>query len=149
MALREIVRWPDARLRETCAPAENVSLTLLADMFETMYAAPGRGLAAPQIGVMKRIFVMDPTWKEGEATPFICINPEILWRSQTQEVGTEGCLSIPGRPVAVARPAEITLAYDDARGMRHETHLSGFAARCAQHEMDHLNGITLMDHFHA
>lgn len=149
MALRKILQWPDARLTEVCAPTQEVSLTLLADMFETMYAAPGRGLAAPQIGVMSRVFVMDPTWKDGDATPYVCINPDIIARSETVTEGLEACLSIPDLALKVARPAEITLRYTDAQGQGHEAQLTGFAARCAQHEMDHLDGITLMDRINA
>jgi peptide deformylase len=118
---------------------------LVRDMFDTMYDAPGRGLAAPQVGVMQRVFVMDPTWKDGERTPVVCINPEILDMSDATAEGSEACLSIPGVSAPVTRPAEITLAYTDLEGMRQSAHLTGFAATCAQHELDHLNGVVIFD----
>ncbi|MCH2163844.1 MAG: peptide deformylase [Marinovum sp.] len=145
MAEQEIVLWPDLRLTEVCVPVEEVDLTLLADMFETMYAAPGRGLAAPQIGVMRRVFVMDPTWKDGVATPYVCINPEITARSDAQVTGAEACLSIPGVEAEIARAETITLRYQDAQMRMHENNFSGFAAACAQHELDHLDGKVIFD----
>lgn len=127
MTVRPIVKWPDPRLSEVCAPVENLTMLadLVRDMFETMYDAPGRGLAAPQIGVMQRVFVMDPTWKDGDRSPFVCINPEIHAAGDDTAQATEACLSIPG--------------------VWHETRLTGFAATCAQHELDHLNGVVIFD----
>ena len=106
MSILPILKWPDPRLSQACdpvAPGEDLS-RLVSDMLETMYDAPGRGLAAPQVGVMKRVFVMDCGWKEGDMTPVICINPEIIDRSQEMAGGEEGCLSIPGTPAEVSRP---------------------------------------------
>ena len=116
------------------------------DMLETMYAAPGRGLAAPQVGVMQRVFVMDVAWKTGTPTPVVCINPEILWRSAVVAMGDEGCLSIPGPITRVARSQAILMAWTALDGMRVQQRLSGFAAICAQHEYDHLEGIVTLDH---
>lgn len=147
MTVRPIVEWPDPRLSEVCAPVENLTglADLVRDMFETMYDAPGRGLAAPQIGVMQRVFVMDPTWKDGDRSPFVCINPVIHEARDDTAQATEVCLSIPGVSADVMRPTDITLGYTDLDGVRHETRLTGFAATCAQHELDHLNGVVIFD----
>lgn len=145
MAVLPILRWPDARLSEVCAPVSEIDLGLIADMFETMYAAPGRGLAAPQVGVMQRLFVMDAGWKEGEMTPLACIDPEIVAASDDRVSGPEACLSIPGIEAAVTRHGEITLRYRDVNGAGCETRLSGAAAVIAQHELDHLDGRVIFD----
>jgi peptide deformylase len=147
MSVLPIVTWPDPRLSQVCAPVDDPKLVsgLVQDMFDTMYDAPGRGLAAPQIGVMLRVFVMDPTWKDGDRTPFVCINPEILASSDATAEASEACLSIPGVAADVTRPTTITLAYTDLDGMRHERQLTDFAATCAQHELDHLNGVVIFD----
>ncbi|WP_439521450.1 peptide deformylase [Marivita sp.] len=147
MSILPIVTWPDPRLSQVCEPVRDpATLTdLVQDMFDTMYNAPGRGLAAPQVGVMQRVFVMDPTWKDGDRTPYVCINPEIVISGDTVAKNTEACLSIPGVSADVIRPTEITLAYTDLDGTRQETWLTGFAATCAQHELDHLNGIVIFD----
>lgn len=149
MTMRDIVLWPDARLTEVCAPIETITPdveTLAADMLETMYNAPGRGLAGPQVGTMHRIFVMDVEWKEGLPAPMVFINPEIEARSATQSVQSEGCLSIPGIMVEVSRPAEVTLRWTDLDGKAQRRMFSGFAAACVQHELDHLNGVMTLDH---
>ncbi|WP_430450051.1 peptide deformylase [Rhodophyticola sp.] len=145
MSLRPILRWPDPRLSETCTPVAGDIRELSADMLDTMYAARGRGLAAPQIGVLQRLFVMDVGWKEGSPTPLICVNPEILDRSERQVSGPEGCLSIPGITAQVARAEWIVLRWTDPAGMGQEARLDGFAAICAQHEYDHLDGIVTFD----
>ncbi|WP_028029360.1 peptide deformylase [Gemmobacter nectariphilus] len=148
MAILPILRFPDPRLRRPCTPVTQLDdrlRQLAADMLDTMYAAPGRGLAGPQIGVMQRIFVMDTTWKEGAPSPRVCLNPEILAASDDLVTRTEGCLSIPGVDCPVARPAEITLRWTDLSGAILEEHLTGFAATCAQHELDHLNGRLCID----
>ncbi|NYS24624.1 peptide deformylase [Rhodobacteraceae bacterium 2376] len=147
MARLPILRHPNPVLRRVALPVEDVATirALAADMLDTMYAAPGRGLAGPQVGVLRRIFVMDPGWKEGARDPFVCINPEILGASGRTEAGVEGCLSIPGLPLEVERPAEITLRWTDAEGTEHTRNLDGAAARCAQHELDHLNGRLILD----
>lgn len=148
MAVLPILRWPDPRLGLPCAPAEpGPALNrLAADMLDTMYAAPGRGLAAPQVGALLRLFVMDTTWKEGRCAPVVAVNPQILWRSDSTATGPEGCLSIPGPLPNVTRATEIDLAYTDLDGTPRRDRLTGFAAICAQHEYDHLDGILTLDH---
>jgi len=142
-----ILKWPDPRLAQRCAPVgagEDLS-ALISEMFATMYDAPGRGLAAPQVGVMKRFFVMDVTWKEGTPSPEVMINPEITDRSATLVEGEEGCLSIPGITAVVSRPDWVVIDWTDAEGRRQSRRLDGFAARCAQHELDHLDGLVTFD----
>jgi peptide deformylase len=115
-------------------------------MLETMYAAPGRGLAAPQVGETIRLFVMDPGWKEGRPAPVILLNPRVLWASPQRIKGPEGCLSIPGVTAVVERAAEVRLAWTAIDGTFREEVLDGFSAICAQHEIDHLDGIVTLDH---
>ena len=148
MSLRAILTWPDARLSLVCAPVPEITddiRVLAADMLETMYAAPGRGLAAPQVGEMQRLFVMDATWKEGKPDPMICINPKIIDQSDTTTTSAEGCLSIPGVEARVNRPESIRMQWTDLSGTSREADLTGFAALCAQHELDHLDGIVTLD----
>lgn len=143
--LREIVLYPDPRLTKMCAPVLEISAALVADMFATMYDAPGRGLAAPQIGVMDRIFVMDTGWKEGAARPMVFANPELL-SAEGQQVNEEGCLSIPDVPRRVARPARIEVMWLDETGAQRRGAFDGFDAACIAHEMDHLDGRVILDH---
>lgn len=145
--IRPIVFWPDPVLRRACAPvdAPDTVADLIRDMFDTMYDAPGRGLAAPQIGVSARVFVMDAGWKTGTPTPIAMINPEILWRSDDRITGAEGCLSIPGVMADVERFSEIRMRWTDLSGTVHERLLTGFDSVCAQHELDHLDGIVTFD----
>ncbi|RUS63478.1 peptide deformylase [Pseudorhodobacter sp. E13] len=148
MARHPILLLPDARLRQRCEPVTrfDADLEQLADdMLETMYAAPGRGLAGPQIGVMQRIFVMDVGWKEGRPSPLVCINP-VIRDSIGTAVNAEGCLSIPDRPVRIERAATIRLAWQDLAGRDCEGFFEGFASVCAQHERDHLDGILCIDY---
>jgi peptide deformylase len=143
-----IVRWPDPRLSIPCASAGEVDESLrrlAADMLETMYAAPGRGLAGPQVGVLRRIFVMDVTWKEGEPDPMVFLDPEIVWRSPQTRTAGEGCLSIPGIVAEVERAAEIEVVWRDLGGERHRRRFDGFAAVCIQHETDHVDGLVTFD----
>lgn len=143
---RPILRWPDPRLSQTCAAVGDADMRALAEeMLQIMYAAPGRGLAGPQIGVMQRIFVMDCQWKEGAPRPTVCIDPEIVEASEELATLSEGCLSIPGVLVEVTRPAAVRLRWRDASGARQDRWLEGFEARCAQHELDHLDGIVTFD----
>jgi peptide deformylase len=148
MAVLPILTWPDPRLKQPCAPAvaDAATRALAADLLETMYAAPGRGLAAPQVGAMVRLFVMDTTWKEGVLAPRIVLNPEVLWRSDRSETGPEGCLSIPGLTAEVSRPVAIRLRWNDLEGTTHDEVLTRFDAVCALHETDHLDGILTLDH---
>ena len=146
MAVLPILKWPDPRLSQRCAPVEQEQLDdLIADMFDTMYAANGRGLAAPQVGVMKRLFVMDCTWKEGKRSPMVMINPSIMAVERVPVTMEEGCLSIPGVATVVERPSWVVMAWTDADGQPQEQRLEGFAARCAQHEFDHLDGVVTFD----
>jgi peptide deformylase len=148
MAVLPILRWPDPRLATRCAPVkvDAEARRLAHDMLDTMYAAPGRGLAAPQVGVLRRVFVMDPAWKDGRPAPVILMNPSIIWASARRIRGPEGCLSIPGVTADVDRAAEVRLRWTAADGTLREETFGGFAAICAQHEMDHLDGIVTLDH---
>ena len=146
--IHPVLRWPDPILA-TIAPQSAVdapTIALARDMLETMYAANGRGLAAPQIGVLARVFVMDAAWKSGDPAPEVFINPEILWRSPQMASGPEGCLSIPGVVAEVMRHSELVLQWQMANGSVQAQKLTGFRAICAQHEIDHLDGIVTLDH---
>ncbi|WP_103332401.1 peptide deformylase [Pseudotabrizicola formosa] len=146
MPVRPILTWPDPRLATPCLPVGDEDVSSLAiDMLDTMYNAPGRGLAAPQVGVLKRLFVMDVTWKEGTPDPRIVINPQILWRSEDTVAGPEGCLSLPGISTEVTRARQIRMGWTDQHGRAQEETLTGFAAICAQHENDHLDGLVTFD----
>ena len=148
MAILPVILWPDPLLSAPCtrAPVDDSTLTLARDMLDTMYAAQGRGLAAPQVARLTRLFVMDATWKTGPQAPEIFINPEIIWRSDTTSIGPEGCLSIPGTVTDIARATEIILRWTTPEGAIAAQKLVGFRAICAQHEMDHLDGILTLDH---
>ncbi len=149
MAVLPILRWPDPRLTTRAGRIDGVTAgirRLAEEMLETMYAAPGRGLAAPQVGILQRLFVMDVGWKEGRPAPLVCLNPEVLWRSDVVATGAEGCLSIPGPTTSVRRAQAIRLAWHDLEGAWHEARLAGMAAICAQHEYDHLDGVLTLDH---
>ncbi|MEL6585703.1 MAG: peptide deformylase [Pseudomonadota bacterium] len=143
-----IVIHPDSVLRRVCADvSEDVTedvTDLARNMLATMYTAPGRGLAAPQVGVSLRLFVMDCTWKEGLPDPRVFVNPVIL-RAAGRQVNEEGCLSLPDQPRRVARPATLTLGFDGRDGRRSEV-FTGFAAACVAHEVDHLDGRLILDH---
>jgi len=148
MASRPIATVPDPVLRAPCAPVEafDEGLAALArDMLETMYAAPGRGLAAPQVGVALRLFVMDVGWTEGAPDPRVLVNPEVAFASQEVVTREEACLSIPGRASTVTRPERVRLRWRDLDGTPREGGFEGFAATCAQHEIDHLDGILCVD----
>jgi peptide deformylase len=154
MAMLPIVEVPDPRLRQISSPVEKVDddvRALVADMFETMYAAPGIGLAAIQVGVPKRILVIDlqePQEEGGEPVkdPRVFINPEILQASDQEVPYTEGCLSVPDQYAEVDRPDRIRARWLDLDGKAHEEEIEGLLATCLQHEMDHLNGILFIDH---
>jgi len=148
MSVRDILRWPDPRLSTVCKPVGGVTediRMLAADLFETMYAAPGRGLAAPQVGVLKRMFVMDATWKDDVCTPEVFIDPRITLADADVVEMEEGCLSIPGVTTPVARPAWVEVCWHDLDGAVHHRRFTGFAAACVQHEIDHLDGIVTLD----
>lgn len=148
MAILPILLLPDPRLRTACTPVDvfDANLKQLADdMLETMYAAPGRGLAGPQVGVMIRVFVMDTTWKEGRPHPLVFINP-VIKNSHGTAINTEGCLSIPDRAVRLERPDVVHLAWQDLAGRACEGFFEGIAATCVQHERDHLDGVLCIDY---
>jgi peptide deformylase len=149
MALRTILTVPDPLLKQASTPVEIVDdelRALMDDMLETMYAAPGIGLAAIQIGVPKRIIVMDLA-KEGEdKQPRYFVNPEITWSSDELFVYQEGCLSVPEIYDDVERPARVRLTYLDYDGQRVEEEAEGLFAVCIQHEMDHLEGVLFIDY---
>jgi peptide deformylase len=157
MAIRRIYETPDAVLREISEPVETFDdklQTLVADMFETMYAAPGIGLAAVQVGVPIRLLVIDlqepenPEDPESPAVkdPKVFINPEILWHSDNEVPYTEGCLSVPEQYAEVMRPDKIRARWQDEKGKTYEEEIEGLLAVCLQHEMDHLNGVLFIDH---
>ena len=149
MAVLPVLRWPDPRLTQPAQPIDGITpaiRTLAEDMLATMYASSGRGLAAPQVGVLQRMFVMDATWKSGPPSPQVFLNPEILWQSDVVARGAEGCLSIPGPSPLIARAQALRLSWTGLNGARLQARLAGFAAICVQHEMDHLNGVLTLDH---
>jgi peptide deformylase len=149
MALREIIILPDKRLRLVSEPAQAIDpelRRLVDDMFETMYEAPGIGLAAIQIGVPKRVIVMDLAKKDDPKEPRVFVNPRVLWRSDEKNVYEEGCLSIPEFYEEVERPAKVRVKFLDANGAEQELEASGLMATCLQHEIDHLDGVLFIDH---
>ena len=149
MAIREIIILPDKQLRLVSKPIEKVTSEvrkLADDMFETMYDAPGIGLAAIQVAVPLRLITMDLSKKEGDVNPRVFINPEILSSSDELSTYEEGCLSIPEYYEEVERPASVRLRYTDLDGKVHEEEASGLYATCIQHEIDHLNGVLFVDH---
>lgn len=154
MAIRQIFETPDPVLRQISKPVETFDddlKTLVADMFETMYSAPGIGLAAVQVGVPIRLLVIDlqePEEEGGEPVrdPRTFINPEILWHSDTEVPYTEGCLSVPEQYAEVMRPDRIRARWQDEKGTSYEEEIDGLLAVCLQHEMDHLNGVLFIDH---
>jgi len=149
MAVREILILPDNRLRKVSEPVKKIDAgirKLVDDMFETMYDAPGIGLAAIQIGTGKRVITMDLAKKEEPKKPQVFINPEIVWSSDEKAVYEEGCLSIPETYNDVERPARVKVKYLDLEGELHEIEANGLLSTCLQHEVDHLNGILFIDH---
>jgi peptide deformylase len=149
MARREIIILPDKRLRLVSEPVKKLTAEvrrLVDDMFETMYEAPGIGLAAIQVAVPKRIVTMDLAKKEEPRNPQVFVNPEILWRSQEKATYEEGCLSIPEYYSDVERPAQVKFRYLDLEGQQQEVEANGLLATCIQHEVDHLNGVLFIDY---
>jgi peptide deformylase len=149
MALREILILPDKRLRLVSEPVKKITADvrrLVEDMFETMYDAPGVGLAAIQVGAPQRIVTIDVAKKEEPKNPQIFINPELLGISEEKTIHEEGCLSIPEYYDDVERPAEIRVRYLDLDGKSQEIEANGLLARCLQHEVDHLNGVLFIDY---
>ena len=149
MAVRPIIALPDKRLRlmsESVARIDEDVRKLVADMFETMYDAPGVGLAAVQVGVPKRVVTIDATRGEEEKQPIALINPEIVWSSEEKIAHEEGCLSIPEYLDEVERPERVKVRFLDLEGRAHELDADGLLARVVQHEIDHINGVLFIDH---
>jgi len=149
MALREIIILPDKRLRLVSEPVKTVDAgvrALVDDMFETMYEAPGVGLAAIQIGVPKRIVTADTAKKDEEKRPQVFLNPEVVWSSEDKATYEEGCLSIPEYYEEVERPTQVKVRYMDIDGKTQEIEANGLLATVLQHEIDHLNGVLFIDH---
>ena len=144
MALREIVKFPDVRLKKVADPIEEITdahRELAADMCEVMYDEPGIGLAAPQVGVTKRVIVVDISPKDGPREPMRMANPEIVWQAEERVIYEEGCLSLPEQYADVERPAKVRVRYIDEENVPCEVEVDGLLATCIQHEMDHLDGI--------
>ncbi len=150
MTIRPILIAPDPRLKAVSEPVENVDSEvrkLAEDMADSMYAADGIGLAAIQIGVAKRVIVMDLDQKDGKKNWRVFINPKITWASEEMATFEEGCLSVPEIWDDVERPARIRCEYLDLDGKKVEIEADGMLATCLQHEMDHLQGVLFIDHF--
>jgi peptide deformylase len=149
MTVRPLVILPDAQLRLVSEPVTEITneiRTLAADMVETMYDAPGVGLAAVQIGVLKRVVTIDASKDETARNPTVYLNPEIVWSSEEKRVYDEGCLSIPDYYGEVERPDRVRVRYMNLDGQIVEQEADGLLATCLQHEIDHLNGVLFIDH---
>ena len=149
MTLRKILTEPNEILRKKSLEVEGVDKDLqklMDDMLETMYAAPGIGLAAIQVGIPKRIIVLDIEQKEGQKNPLFFINPEIIEKSKNLLTYEEGCLSVPGQFAEIERPDRCHIKYLDYNGEKKEINAKGMLATCIQHEMDHLEGILFIDY---
>lgn len=150
MAILDILLHPDPRLKKVTAPIAEVTEELRAlasEMLETMYAAPGIGLAAPQVGVLKRMLVMDCIKEEDEEPrPMVLLNPTVTWSSEESNTYEEGCLSIPDLYADVSRPAEVEVSWMGLDGENHSERFDGLWATCVQHEIDHLDGKLFIDY---
>ncbi len=149
MALLEIIVAPDPRLKRKAEAVERVdsaTAKLMADMLATMYDAPGVGLAAPQVGVLKRIIVVDPAREDAPPAPMLMANPEIIWASEETKPHEEGCLSLPEEYEEVVRPDKIKVRYVDEHNEIRTIEADGLLSVIIQHEMDHLNGTLFVDH---
>jgi peptide deformylase len=146
--IRPILIHPDPRLKKPCEAVAAITpevAALARDMLETMYDAPGIGLAAPQVGILKRVIVMDCI-KEGPPEPIVLVNPEVIWASEDVSLYEEGCLSIPEQYAEVRRPAAVTVRWLDLNGAAQVRTFEGLWATCVQHEIDHLNGKLFVDY---
>ena len=150
MTIRSILIHPDPRLKKVADPVAEVDdeiRTLAADMLETMYDAPGIGLAAPQVGVMRRVIVMDCVKDEGAPPrPMVLLNPRVTWASEDRATYDEGCLSIPEQYAEVERPAQVEVEWMDLEGAAQTERFEGLWATCVQHEIDHLDGKLFIDY---
>ena len=152
MALKTILTAPDPRLKKKSKPVASVDAEvrqLMDDMLETMYAAPGIGLAAPQIGVLKRVIALDIDREDVKTGPLFMANPEVIEASDEDATYEEGCLSLPEHYSDVVRPARVKVRYLDREGKKQEMACEGLLATCVQHEIDHLDGILFVDHISA
>ena len=149
--VREILIWPHPTLKKKASNVSKVddsTRTLVKDMFETMYSAEGVGLAAPQVGVLKRVIVLDTTPRQPESKPIAMINPELV-ATEGETTYNEGCLSIPGEAEDVDRAAKVTVKFLDPDGKQQTLTAEGLLAIAIQHEMDHLEGVVFVDHLSA
>jgi peptide deformylase len=152
MAILPIITAPDPRLKQIAKPVEKVDAEvrkLMGDMLETMYAAPGIGLAAPQVGALRRVIVLDLARDDEKPQPLKMANPEVVWVSDEDAVYNEGCLSLPEHYADVVRPAKCRVRYLDQQNEIRTLEAEGLLATCVQHEMDHLDGILFVDHLTA
>ena len=149
MTVKKIVTEPDPILRKKSSELEKVDdelRKLMDDMLETMYAAPGIGLAAVQVGILRRIVVIDISKDKEKKNPIFLVNPEIIEKSTNTSVYEEGCLSLPGQFAEIERPAECTIRYIDYEGRQKQLKADGLLSTCVQHEIDHLNGVLFIDY---
>lgn len=149
MTIKPLIILPDPLLRQVSKPIERFDADtkrLASDMFEAMYDAPGIGLAAIQVGIDRRMLVIDVAREGEEKQPLVFINPTVVASSDERSVYEEGCLSIPDYYAEVERPAKVTVDYFDADGARHTVEADGLLATCLQHEIDHLNGVLFIDY---
>ena len=149
MTIRKILTIPDKKLREKSIPVKKINKdiqNLMDDMIQTMYDAPGIGLAAVQIGVPKRVIVMDLSKEKEKKNPMYFVNPEIVWKSDTYSSYEEGCLSIPNQFAKIERPEKCNVKFLDYDGTHKEIKAEGVLSTCIQHEIDHLNGVLFIDY---
>ena len=149
MTIREIHIIPHKNLKKVCEKVRSIDKKILEnikDMLDTMYNASGIGLAAPQVGILKRLVVIDIANKKDNPSPLVLINPEIVWKSKDQSFSQEGCLSIPEKFYKVARYKKIKITYTNEVNQKKELHAEGLLSICIQHEIDHINGILYIDH---
>ena len=152
MAIRPVIIAPDPRLKARCAPVEAVNSSvraLMDDLLDSMYAANGIGLAAPQIGIESRVIVVDTAKDAEPRRPLRLANPEIVWVSEDPFAYEEGCLSLPEHYAEVVRPAHVRVRYRDEDNVQRELEAKNVLATCLQHEMDHLDGVLFVDHISA
>ena len=149
MSIRPVLIHPDPRLKkaaQSVGEVDDQTRKLIDDMLDTMYDAPGVGLAAPQIGISRQVFVMDVSEKDAPPDPIAMVNPEVVWASEDVSTYEEGCLSIPEIYEEVTRPAKVRMRFLDRDGSECEAEFEGLGATCAQHELDHLRGRLFIDY---
>ena len=149
MAIREIIKVPNPILKKVSEPVAEVNdeiRGILDDMLETMYAAPGIGLAAVQVGILKRLIVVDVSKDDKKKTPIFLVNPQIIYKSKNTSIHEEGCLSLPGHFAEIERPSECHIDYVDYNGKKKKLKADGLLSTCIQHEIDHLDGVLFIDY---